>query len=222
MNILDEANKIVNERSEEKTREYGSFSEGMERAAKILSSLRGKEFDAHDMYAAMVALKFSRQSFNFKTDNLLDAVAYMGAWENYIQEQKDAQLKSQPEESLTFDFVSKVAEHLDKMQEKKEDEEKTPQYKVIERLSEIAIDTNKKIDSHEIYVKYLAEQVDKLITYVEDHVVRISNERNEVLDFEIDKIHDSIDELSKHVLKLKESAFHIDTGTKPGENRKVY
>ncbi len=88
-NILDEANRIVNLRSEEKTREYGSFSDGMERAAEIVSSMRGKQFDAHDMFAAMIALKLSRQSFNFKEDNLLDAVAYMGAWQNYINEEKE-------------------------------------------------------------------------------------------------------------------------------------
>ena len=29
MNILDQANKIINERSEEKERQYGPFEEGM-------------------------------------------------------------------------------------------------------------------------------------------------------------------------------------------------
>ena len=40
------------------------------------------------MFIAMVALKFSRQSYNFKEDNLLDAVAYIGAWQNYINDTK--------------------------------------------------------------------------------------------------------------------------------------
>ena len=92
MNILDEANKIVNLRSEEKERAYGSFSDGMNRAASIASGMTGKTFTAHDMFCAMVALKFSRQSFNFKEDNLLDAVAYIGAWQNFINE--EAKLKS--------------------------------------------------------------------------------------------------------------------------------
>lgn len=87
MNILDEANKIVNERSEEKERSYGSFSEGMKRAASIASGMTGKDITANDMFACMVALKFSRQSFNHKTDNLLDAVAYIGAWNNFIDEE---------------------------------------------------------------------------------------------------------------------------------------
>ena len=87
--ILERANEIVNKRSEEKEREYGPFSEGMTRAAKIASGMSGKDINAHDMYIALVALKLSRQSYNFKEDNLLDAVAYLGAWQNFIEEDKD-------------------------------------------------------------------------------------------------------------------------------------
>lgn len=84
-NILEQANEIVNNRSEEKEREYGPFSEGMQRAAMIASGMSGKEMTSHDMYIALVALKLSRQSYNFKEDNLLDAVAYLGAWQNHIE-----------------------------------------------------------------------------------------------------------------------------------------
>ncbi len=87
--ILMRADKIVNQRSEEKEREYGPFSEGMKRAASIASGMSGKDITAHDMYIALVALKLSRQSYNFKEDNLLDAVAYMGAWQNFIEENRD-------------------------------------------------------------------------------------------------------------------------------------
>lgn len=87
--ILERANEIVNNRSEEKEREYGPFSEGMKRAAKIASGMSGKDVTAHDMYIALVALKLSRQSYNFKEDNLLDAVAYLGAWQNFIEENKN-------------------------------------------------------------------------------------------------------------------------------------
>ena len=86
MNILEQADRIVNHRNEEKERQYGPFSEGMRRAAKIASGMSGKEVSAHDMYIALVALKLSRQSYNFKDDNLLDAVAYLGAWHNFISE----------------------------------------------------------------------------------------------------------------------------------------
>lgn len=83
MNILEKANEIVNLRSEEKERQYGSFEIGMDRAAKMLSAMTGIEIDAVFMYKAMVALKLSRESFNHKEDNLLDAVAYLGALNNY-------------------------------------------------------------------------------------------------------------------------------------------
>ena len=88
MNILEGANEIVNDRSEEKERQYGPFGEGMKRAAKIASGMSGKDTTAHDMYIALVALKLSRQSYNFKDDNLLDAVAYLGAWHNFIKEEE--------------------------------------------------------------------------------------------------------------------------------------
>lgn len=85
MNILEQANEIVNKRSEEKERQYGPFSEGMRRAAQIASGMTGKDFCAEDMYAALVALKLSRHSYNYKEDNLLDAVAYIGGLDNYIK-----------------------------------------------------------------------------------------------------------------------------------------
>jgi len=83
MNILKEANEIINERSEEKSRQYGPMSEGMERSAKIFNGMTGLELTAIDMMKALVALKLSRESYNHKEDNLLDAVAYLGAINNY-------------------------------------------------------------------------------------------------------------------------------------------
>lgn len=85
MNILEEANKIVNLRSEEKERMYGPFEEGMDRAAMIASGMTGKDIDAKDVYAIMVALKLSRHSYSYKEDNLLDAAAYIGSLNNYIE-----------------------------------------------------------------------------------------------------------------------------------------
>ena len=83
INILKEADQIINERSEEKERMYGPFEEGMERAAMIASGATGKEITAKDMYMCMVALKLSRESYSHKEDNLLDAVAYIGSLNNY-------------------------------------------------------------------------------------------------------------------------------------------
>jgi len=83
MNILEKANEIVNTRSEEKERMYGPFEEGMERAAMIASGCIGKTLTTSDMYLCLVALKLSRQSYNHKEDNLLDAVAYLGSLNNH-------------------------------------------------------------------------------------------------------------------------------------------
>ena len=86
MNILEEANNIVNKRSEEKERQYGPFSEGMKRAAMIASGATGKDITTNDMYVCMIALKLSRHSYNYKEDNLLDAASYIGALNNYYEE----------------------------------------------------------------------------------------------------------------------------------------
>lgn len=87
MNILEQANRIVNKRSQEKEREYGPFEEGMERTAMIARGMTGKHLTAKDCYAVMVALKLSRHSYKYKEDNLLDAVAYLGSLNNYEQSQ---------------------------------------------------------------------------------------------------------------------------------------
>jgi len=99
-NILDHANKIINERSEEKERQYGPFEEGMRRAAMICTGMTGKEWNGSDMYAALVALKLSRHSYNYKQDNLLDAVAYLGALDNYVEKfgYKDSELPIKPKD----------------------------------------------------------------------------------------------------------------------------
>ena len=84
--ILEEANDIVNNRSEEADRAYGPFSEGMDRAAMIFQGMTGHEVTGADMFKALVALKFSRERYNHKRDNLLDAVAYIQGLDNYVNE----------------------------------------------------------------------------------------------------------------------------------------
>lgn len=84
--ILEEANDIVNNRSEEADRAYGPFSEGMDRAAMIFQGMTGHEVTGADMFKALVALKFSRESYNHNRDNLLDAVAYIQGLDNYVNE----------------------------------------------------------------------------------------------------------------------------------------
>lgn len=83
MNILLKANEIITERAEEKERSYGPFIECNEKAAKIASILCSKEISTEDIYKFQIALKLARESYCHKEDNLLDAVAYLGALNNF-------------------------------------------------------------------------------------------------------------------------------------------
>ena len=90
MNILEKANQIVNERSEEKERQYGPFQSSMERAAAIYNLLSPKEqISTTGMYKAMIALKLSREAYAHKEDNLLDVVAYIGSLNDYLEDHKE-------------------------------------------------------------------------------------------------------------------------------------
>lgn len=90
MNILEKADQIVNHRSEEKERMYGPFSKSMARATLIYnaSSPEDEQISVQGMYRALIALKLSREAFAHREDNLLDAAAYIGALNNFIEEIK--------------------------------------------------------------------------------------------------------------------------------------
>lgn len=88
-NILERANKIVNERSEEKERQYGPFIDSMARAASLYNLMSPKGEDSMTtagMYRALIALKLSREAYAHKEDNLLDAVAYIGSMNDYLEQ----------------------------------------------------------------------------------------------------------------------------------------
>ena len=87
-NILKKAQEIIYDRSEEKQREYGPFEDGMQRAAQIFNGMTGMNVDATVMYKALIALKFSRESYNHKEDNLLDAVAYISSMNDFLNKNK--------------------------------------------------------------------------------------------------------------------------------------
>ena len=126
-NILEQANNIINNRSEEKERQYGPMGEGFERAAMIASGMSGKEWSAHDMFIAMVALKFSRQSYNFKEDNLLDAVAYIGAWQNYINDTKPDHAGPDTHEEISNAKTTNTKELLTETKTSEDNEEEDTQ-----------------------------------------------------------------------------------------------
>lgn len=86
MNILDKANQIVNHRSEESVRNYGPFSESMDETAKAFNAMTGKDLTGADILKVLIALKLVRERYAHKEDGLLDAVAYIGALNNYEEE----------------------------------------------------------------------------------------------------------------------------------------
>lgn len=85
MNILKKADEIINQRSEEKERQYGPMADTMQRMQLIFNAMTGKNLPVEDMYIAMVAMKMARNKFAYKQDNLLDAVAYIGALDNILK-----------------------------------------------------------------------------------------------------------------------------------------
>lgn len=85
MNILEKANEIVNLRKEEKERQYGPMSWTNEQAAKIATVLCKKEINCRDIYFFEIALKLARESWAHKEDNMLDLVAYVGGYNNYME-----------------------------------------------------------------------------------------------------------------------------------------
>lgn len=80
--IAIQAHRIVNERAEEKERQYGDFHTTMRRANDILNAIMNTKLPEQTMYFAMVAMKLAREGHAHKSDNLLDAMAYMQALEN--------------------------------------------------------------------------------------------------------------------------------------------
>ena len=58
-NILEQANDIINCRSEEKERMYGPMAEGMEIAAQIYNLItpEGQSITPEGMYCALISLK---------------------------------------------------------------------------------------------------------------------------------------------------------------------
>jgi hypothetical protein len=89
MPILERANDIINNRTEEKNRQYGSMSENCEHAAQIAGIMQNKKFVKSDVIAILAALKLARHNRSYKRDSLLDCVAYLGALDNLIQEEGD-------------------------------------------------------------------------------------------------------------------------------------
>ena len=80
---IEKAQAIVNQRSEEKERMYGPFSEGMKKAAIIATELCNKELTGEDMYKILMALKLSRIAYHPGHDSLTDLIGYAEGLYNF-------------------------------------------------------------------------------------------------------------------------------------------
>tara|TARA_S200002703_G_scaffold120727_1_gene106565 strand:- start:1947 stop:2216 length:270 start_codon:yes stop_codon:yes gene_type:complete len=83
MNILEQANNLIFNRSEEKERQYGPFSDSMEKAAKVASEMCNKKITTEDFFKCMIALKISRLSYNLKDDTFLDCIGYLAGLHDF-------------------------------------------------------------------------------------------------------------------------------------------
>jgi len=84
-NILQKAHAIVYERTEEQSRNYGDIQDSMIRAAAIATHISGNLVSPAAIYYSIIAIKLSRESHAHKEDNLLDAVAYISALNDYLE-----------------------------------------------------------------------------------------------------------------------------------------
>ena len=89
MNILKEADKLLNSNEGKRIEMYGSIQSNFSDAAKIASIMSDAPVSISDMYISLIALKFARESHRHKEDNLLDVVAYIAAWNDYEEELKN-------------------------------------------------------------------------------------------------------------------------------------
>ena len=85
--ILTKAQDIVYNRTEEQSRNYGDIQESMQRAADIATYISGKLISPETIYYSIIAIKLSREAHAHKEDNLLDAVAYISALNDYLEKQ---------------------------------------------------------------------------------------------------------------------------------------
>lgn len=93
MPILLRAHNIIDNRSEEKDREYGSLTENCVHAAQIASIMQRKEFIKSDVISILIGLKLARHNRSYKQDSLLDAAAYIGGLDNMYQALGDDRLE---------------------------------------------------------------------------------------------------------------------------------
>jgi len=88
--VLEQVNDIIYKNRDD--RNYGSFSESMEKTAEMASLMIGKKIEATDVYKILIAMKMTREQNSHKDDNLVDAIGYLAGLYDYYNERKPRQL----------------------------------------------------------------------------------------------------------------------------------
>lgn len=104
--LLQKAHEILYERAEEKERQYGPMQDSIKNAAMLAEELSNAPFTPEMIYVSIIAIKLSRESFCHKEDNILDAICYMAALNDYLE------LKNQKEKEEKDSFISKICKQF--------------------------------------------------------------------------------------------------------------
>lgn len=84
-NILKHAENIIFHRSEEQERKYGPMDEMIERTAQFASSMSKSKITPEQVFCVLIGLKLTRESHAHRYDNILDALAYLAAFHEYVE-----------------------------------------------------------------------------------------------------------------------------------------
>lgn len=84
MNILDQAKDILYNTKNEKHKEYGNIQDNIKRITSYAKML-GAEVTIQDIFIVLISLKLSRESNAHKEDNILDLVAYLTAYNDFME-----------------------------------------------------------------------------------------------------------------------------------------
>jgi hypothetical protein len=96
MTLLQRASEILDKRSEEPERNYGDFTESIDRTAQLATLMGKKEITPEDVLNVLIALKLARESHAHKEDNILDAIVYLAqknsTYDNKLRKDVDSHL----------------------------------------------------------------------------------------------------------------------------------
>ena len=76
-NLLKKADEIMNARSEERTRQYGPFTESINRASVIADQMCDVTITPETIVKCLIALKIGRLKYNLKDDTIMDCMGYL-------------------------------------------------------------------------------------------------------------------------------------------------